>query len=60
MLWYYAEMEKRKCLEDTKESEGRTPVDGLMMGRKSSKVIRILIEKLQHEISIFSDGLREE
>ena len=40
MLWYYADLEKKKCLEDM--SDRKDMVGSLMHGRKSSKVISSL------------------
>jgi hypothetical protein len=36
LLWYYAELEKQKCMEDTRKNF--TTVEHLLGGRKSSRV----------------------
>ena len=35
LLWYYADMEKKKCLEDAHERQ--STLDGLMHGRRGNK-----------------------
>ena len=36
LLWYYADLEKKRCLEDM--SSRRDTLEGLMHGRRSNKV----------------------
>ena len=36
LLWYYAEFEKQKCMEDSRKNF--TTVENLLGGRKSSRV----------------------
>ena len=36
LLWYYAELEKQKCMEDSRKNF--TTVENLLGGRKSSRV----------------------
>jgi hypothetical protein len=39
LLWYYAELEKQKCMEDSRKNF--TTVENLLGGRKSSRVSRL-------------------
>ena len=37
LLWYYAELEKQKCVDDS--NMNLTTIDGLSGGRKNNRVI---------------------
>ena len=51
LLWYYADMEKKKCIEDMNDRRGMTG----MNGRKSSKVMLIRFRNVI--LSCISDGV---
>ena len=50
MLWYYADLEKEKCLDDM--SQRRDTLEGLMHGRRSNKVVKIIFSASLSSASI--------
>ena len=50
LLWYYADLEKKKCLDDMYSR--RDTLEGLMHGRRSNKVNNVTARK-QRWVSLY-------